>query len=267
MYFPDKEKFIELAKKGNVIPVYREMLTDFDTPLSAFQKIDEGNFSYLLESVEGGERLGRYSFLGGNPSLIFESKGKTISIKRGDKVETYQTKEDPVSEIKSIMSRLKFVAIDGLPRFCGGLVGYMGYDVVRFFENIPDKNPDDLDIPDTQFALTDTIIIFDHVDHKVKVVSNSLIEKDDPGEAYDKACKKIDRLVEKLKGPTIEPEDKEANHVSSEIESNFTKEAFHQIVEEAKEHIRAGDIIQVVLSQRLKSRISSDAFTVYRALR
>ena len=267
MFYPDKQEFIHLAKKGNVIPVYRELLADFDSPLSAFLKIDEGKFSYLLESVEDGERMGRYSFLGSRPSLIIESKGKNITFTRGDNVETYTAGEDPVSELKSYMEKFRFVNIKGLPRFCGGLVGYMGYDMVRFIEDIPDENPEDFDIPDMQFVLTDTILIFDHVDHKIKVVSNSLVEKDTPAEAYDKACGKIDRIIEKLKSSAAESGDIKVKQVSSKIESNFSEKEFCGIVEKAREYIRAGEVIQVVLSQKLKRRTEADAFSIYRALR
>lgn len=270
MYYPEKQEFLELAKKGNVIPVYREVLADFDTPLSAFLKIDEGDFSYLLESVEGGEHMARYSFLGSNPSLVIESKGKDISIRCGEEVQTYTTEESPIDELKFIMEKFKFVNVEGLPRFCGGLVGYMGYDMVRFIEDIPDNNAQDFDIPDMQLVLTDTILIFDHVDHKIKVVSNALI-KDDPELSYDQACKKIDRIMEKLKaGETNAVKPVKTGDMATEgesIESNFSKEEFCGIVEKAKEYIRAGEVIQIVVSQRLKRRTEKDAFAIYRALR
>ncbi len=267
MFYPSKEEFIRLAKKGNVIPVYREILADFDSPLSAFLKIDKEKFAYLLESVEGGEHMARYSFLGSSPSLIIESKGREVTFTRGDKIDTYTAGEDPISEIRSFMGKFRFVSVEGLPRFCGGLVGYIGYDMVRFIEDIPDKNPGDFDIPDMQLVLTDTILIFDHIDHKIKVVSNSLVEKDDPAEAYEKACRKIDRIIEKLKSGVIEQEEMKAVQARPKIESNFSKKEFCGIVEKAKEYIRAGEVIQVVLSQRLKKRTEADAFSIYRALR
>ncbi|RKY43136.1 MAG: anthranilate synthase component I [Candidatus Makaraimicrobium thalassicum] len=266
MYYPGKQKFMELAEKGNVIPVYREILADFSTPLSAFLKIDKGEFSYLLESAEGGEHMGRYSFLGSDPSLILESRGKVVSVKRGDEVETYTVREDPISEIKSIMDKFRFVKVDGLPRFCGGLVGYIGYDMVRFIENIPDENVEDFDIPDMQLVLTDTILIFDHVDHKIKVVSNAMISGD-AGEAYDTACGKIDRIIGRLKTGAPRSEKIEARPAPAKAESNFSEEEFCGIVDRAKEYIRAGEVIQIVLSQRLKRRTGMDAFSIYRALR
>ncbi len=266
MYSLTKEQFVELAKQGNVIPVYREMLADFESPLSAYLKVESGDFSYLLESVESGERLGRYSFLGSKPSLVIESKDKNISLRRGEKVETYETKLDPIAEIKRVMQGFKFVTVDGLPRFCGGLVGYIGYDMVRFFEDIPDQNPDDFNMPDMQFVLTDTILIFDHVDHKIKVVSNAIVDGS-AEEAYEAAIEKIDQLVEKLQKPPVHFKKSAGSAKHSEIESNFSKEEFGKIVEEAKEHIRAGDIIQVVLSQRFERKTDAEPFNIYRALR
>ncbi len=265
MYYPNKEEFIELSKEGNVIPVYREVLADFETPLSAFRKIDEKGVSYFLESVEGGENMGRYSFLGSDPSLVIESKGNMIRFIRARGADEYAT-EDPVEEIRKYMARFSFVHIKGLPRFCGGLVGYLGYDMVRFMEEIPDKNPSDLDLPDMRMMLTDTILIFDHVDHKIKVVSNCLVEKDEPGDAYDKACGKIDRIIEDLMKGMPDPGPRPGKALS-EVESNFSEEDFCGIVEEAKENIRAGEVIQIVLSQRFKRRTQADPFSIYRALR
>ena len=156
MYYPSKQEFIAKSLQGNLIPVYKEILADVETPVSAFQKIDEGDYSYLLESVEGGEKIARFSFLGSRPSLIIKTKGKKIEIMELDakdqrpearpryKIEKFPLEDNPLAKIKKLMSKFKFVKVKGLPRFCGGLVGYMGYDTVRFFEKLPDRNPDDL---------------------------------------------------------------------------------------------------------------------------
>jgi len=184
MYYPSKKEFIKLAKKGNLIPVYREILADFETPLSAFRKIDRSNYSFLLESVEGGERLARYSMLGSNPSLVFSSKGNKITIKEGNDIKSFVTGSDPIEELKNIFKRYRFVGVKGLPRFCGGFVGFLGYDMVRFIEDLPDKNKDDLKLPDSVFMLTDTLLIFDHVDHKIKIVSNVHVTGN-AGDKYD----------------------------------------------------------------------------------
>ncbi|MBU1084101.1 MAG: anthranilate synthase component I [Candidatus Omnitrophota bacterium] len=266
MYYPNKKEFIELSKKGNVIPVYRELLADFDTPLSAFLKIDEGEFSYLLESVEGGETLGRYSFLGSRPNMVITSKGKTVKVITGGKTDEYQTETDPIEEIKSLMKKFSFVGVKGLPRFCGGLVGYMGYDMVRFMEEIPDNNAEDFVIPDMQFVLTDTMLIFDHIDHKIKIVSNAIIDKD-ADRAYDEACRKIDGLIKRLKTEIKRPDIGASCGAAGETGSNISEEAFCDSIEKAKEHIKAGDIIQIVLSQRLRKHTEADAFSIYRKLR
>jgi anthranilate synthase component 1 len=139
MHYPKKEEFVELAKKGNLIPVYRDILTDFETPLSAFTKIDKSDYSFLLESVEGGERLARYSILGSDPSLIFSSKLGKITLTEGTVSRSFASKIDPIDELKKILNRYKFVDVKGLPRFSGGLVGFFGYDMVRFIENLPAK--------------------------------------------------------------------------------------------------------------------------------
>ncbi len=266
MYYPDKKEFLELARKGNVIPVYREILADFETPLSAFLKIDEGGYSYLLESVENGENLGRYSFLGTSPWLVIGSKGKKMRIVSNSEITEYAAKTDPIDEVRSVMMKYKFVPVKGLPRFSGGMLGYMGYDMVRFIENIPDKNPEDMDVPDMQFVLADTLLVFDHIDHKIKIVSNAHVDGD-PAVIYDKACAKIDKIFEKLKAPLKRSNGEKSCAGKNGLVSNFTEDEFGRIVEKAKEYIKAGDIIQVVLSQRFKKRTDADAFSIYRSLR
>jgi anthranilate synthase component 1 len=265
---PSKQEFIKLAKKGNLIPVYTEVLADFETPLSAYDKIGSADYSFLLESVEGGERIARYSFLGASPSVIFSSRSGSVTIKEGRSSKTFLS-EDPIEELKRLLSRYKFVKVGGLPRFSGGLVGFFGYDMVRFIETIPDGNPDTLDLPDSVFMLTDTILIFDHVDHKIKVVSNAHI-KNSASAAYDDARAKIAKLVSSIKGPDARSKPGMTGKKkikSPSVSSNFTKRSFEEAVNKAKRYIKAGDIIQVVLSQRLKARTGSDPFQIYRALR
>lgn len=269
MYYPDKEEFMELSKRGNLIPVYRDILTDFETPLSAFAKIDQSDYSFLLESVEGGERLARYSILGSDPSLIFSSKLGKVTLTEGKISSSFISKSDPIDELKRILNRYKFVDVKGLPRFSGGLVGFFGYDMVRFIENLPAKNPDDLNLPDCVFMLTDTLLIFDHVDHRIKVISNVHVDGD-PILAYDKAVKRIEKITGCLKGPMPQRDyavsSKKRPHPDL-LKSNVTKTQFGTMVQKAKKHIRDGDIIQTVLSQRLKLAIDCHPFQVYRALR
>ena len=265
MYYPSLKEFIKKAKEGNLIPVYQEILADFETPVSAFTKIDTGNYAYLLESAERGEGLGRYSFLGSNPSLIFKSKGKRVEIIKDGKKKVRKV-SDPLVVLKKLMSRYKFVKVKGLPRFVGGMVGYLSYDMARVFERLPDENPDDLNLPDAIFLLTDTILIFDHLEHKIKVISNAHIKKN-PKKAYQEAIGKIEGLISQLRKPIREGSRVKGQGLRVKIKSNFTKEAFKKRVRKAKEYIRAGDIIQVVLSQRLETKITVDPFDIYRALR
>lgn len=267
MYYPDKEEFIKLAKRGNLVPVYREILADFETPLSAFTKIDRGSHSFLLESVEGGESLARYSFLGSAPSLVFSSKGRRITLTEGRISRNFITKDDPIEELRRILNGFKFVKVKGLPRFSGGLVGFLGYDMVRFLEDVPDKNSDDLKLPDSVFMLTDTLLIFDHVDHKIKVVSNVHI-KGDPSKSYDEAVKKIESIIKHLKTPLPKTGSGFLKRKRPlKLKSNFTKREYEGIVKKAKGYVKRGDIIQAVLSQRLQAPIESHPFEIYRALR
>ncbi|MBI4974639.1 MAG: anthranilate synthase component I [Candidatus Omnitrophica bacterium] len=269
MHYPNKDEFTRLAKRGNLIPVYKEILADFETPLSAFTKIDGGSYSFLLESVEGGERIARYSFLGSSPSLIFSSKRNRISLTEGRILKNYTTNRDPIEELKDILKKYKFVKVKGLPRFSGGLVGFLGYDMVRYIERIPDKNPDDLKLPDSIFMLTDTLLIFDHVDHAIKVVSNAHV-KGDPSKSYDEAVRKIDGIIENFKigGPKDTIPHLVMRRASPlRLRSNYTKTEYENAVRVAKEYVKKGDVIQVVLSQRLQAPISSHPFQIYRALR
>jgi anthranilate synthase component 1 len=269
MYYPDKKEFIKLSEKGNLIPVYREMIADMETPVSAFEKIfasrgKEVEYAYLLESVEGGENIGRYSFLGIDPVMVIKSKGSRIEVHSKGKIE--KMTGDPIAALKKIMSRYRPVKIKGLPRFHGGLVGYLSYDIVRHLEKLPDKNPDDLKLPDMQFLLTDTILAFDHVQHKISIISNVLVEKD-PAKAYESAVKKLDALAAKLSRPlkTAEIGTKEGKKLK--VSSNFSRPEFEAAVEKAIAHVKKGDVIQVVPSQRFSVKVSGDPFRIYRILR
>lgn len=273
-YFPSKKEFIRLSSKGNLIPVYRQISADLETPVSAFIKIDKGDYSFLLESVEGAEKIARYSFLGSSPSLVFKSRGKDIEITDNGEREKFIAEQDPLFEMKKILGKYKFVPVEGLGRFCGGLVGFMGYDMVNFFESLPSFKPDDLNVPDAVFLLTDTILIFDHVNHKIKVVSNAYIEGDTEA-AYDAAVKKIDNLIALLERPLNSERRKtndERRRTKDEgrklhVTSNVSEEEFTAAVQKAKHYIKIGDIIQVVLSQRFKAKIHSSPIDLYRSLR
>ncbi len=266
MYTPTREEFKEKAGEGNLIPVYRKVLADLETPVSAFLKIDSGNYSFLLESVEGGDRIAQYSFLGADPSIIFQAKGKQVTITENG-VSTKLESENPLGCLDELMERYKPVAVDGMPRFFGGAVGYVGYDTVRFFEELPDNTEDDLELPDIFFVITDKILIFDHVNHNIMVVCNAKVDGD-PENAYREATRQIDAMVDALERPLTYPKYREPKTSPKlELVSNFEREEFEEIVRVAKEYIRAGDIFQVVLSQRFSTKVNAPPFDIYRALR
>ncbi len=265
MYYPSFDVFKTKASQGNLIPVYREIMADLETPVAAFLKLDRGDYSFLLESVEGGEKWGRYCFLGGEPSIVFQSKGSRVEITRNGHSEV-QDGVNPLDVLKHLMQAYRPVEVEGLPRFFGGAVGYLTYDMVRFFERLPDQTVDDLDVPDSMFMITDTIVIFDHMLQKIKVVSNALV--DGPAEkAYQEALEKIDQLIARLRQPVPPRPQQPPSLEQLTMTSNFSKEAYEAVVERAKAYIRAGDVIQVVPSQRFRAPIAVEPFDIYRALR
>ena len=266
MINPSLAEFREKAKQGNLIPVYKEILADIETPVSAFRKLMNQEYAFLLESVEGGEKIARYSFLGASPSLIFKSKGNEVQIIRGGFIEE-KSVNDPLESLKQLLRKYKSVPDPNLPRFYGGAVGYLSYDMVRFMEVLPDKNPDEVQVPDAYFMFTDSILIFDHVQHKIKVVSNAHIENTDIDTAYYTAVDQIQQLIEVLREPAKPFKENDGIAGKQHLISNYNQAEFEGAVEKSKEYIRAGDIFQVVLAQRLETKISADPFNIYRALR
>ncbi len=264
--YPGIEEFREKAKQGNLIPVYRELLADMLTPVSAFLKIDTGKYSFLLESVEGGEKWARYSFLGANPSVIIRTEGKKGFIEKNGETEEKELSGDPIEFLKEAMGQYRPVPVDGLPRFFGGAVGYAGYDIVGFLEDTGTREKPGLGCPDILFMLTDTLLIFDNIAQKIKVVANAYIDGDGVDSAYDKAVSKIDAIVDTLKGKPPKRKKPKAK-ITGRLKSNLTKKDFEKAVRAAKEYIKAGDIFQVVLSQRFEEKARLDPFDVYRALR
>lgn len=284
MYYPTLEEFREKAKFGNTVPVYRPILADMETPVSAFYKLMPDDFAFLLESVEGGETIARYSFLGSQPSVLFHSKGHQVTIdylSKGEKVT--QTCDDPLQALEDVMHHYQPVQIDGLPQFHGGAVGYLSYDMVRFVEELPDETVDELALPDCFFMLAETLLVFDHVNHQIKVVANARIDGD-VNAAYAEAIERIDAIIANLKSAPLAGQagasvtsvtpvaalSKRAPTVRKQGDSptsNFTKERYEEAVRRAKEYIAAGDIIQVVPSQRFSRPITVEGFDVYRALR
>ncbi len=270
MFQPSLEEFKKKANKGNLIPVYREILADRDTPVSAFQKIDDGRHSFLLESMEGGEKWARYSFLGARPSVIVTSSGRQAVVIRNGKKSKQTFDRDPLEVVKEVLSEYKAVPDPSLPRFFGGAVGFMGYDIVGFFEELPAREKAGLDIPDVFFMITDTLVIFDNITHMIKVVSNAHVKGRSVEAAYREATKKIDALVRRLKTGVrgqrsgVRKKSKAGEHA---LTSNFTKPQYEQAVLKAKEYIKAGDIFQVVPSQRFETKINVEPYEIYRALR
>ncbi len=269
-----REEFRAYAREHNLIPVFREILGDLHTPVSAFHKLDDGRFAYLLESVEGGEQVGRYSFLGGAPSVVFTARGREVTIERDGEVisRLLAAGEDPLHVLRELMHAYRVAKVPGLPKFYGGAVGYFSYDTVRFFERLPEPPPDELGLPDCCFVFTDACVIFDHVRHRILVVCNAHVDGD-IDIAYDRALAKIDDLIRQLQAPDTRPLGVLASDPAPEtaVESNFTRDGFMAAVEKAKDYITAGDIIQVVLSQRLQRELSpalrEQPFNLYRALR
>ena len=267
MIHPTLDEFRRLARPNALVPVYKEILADLETPVTAYMKIAKGQpYSFLLESVEKADTLGRYSFLGANPATIFKSKGTKIELVREGRLGTYDS-PDPLSELRKLMAGYKPVRVDGIPEFHGGAVGYISYDQERFFENLPDNNPDPLNLPDLYFMVTDTILIFDHVNNKLKIVSNAHV-RGSVDAAYNEAIRKIDDLQRTLRGPLVVSSERvHSGQVEQEPKSNFSREAFCAAVRKAKEYIGAGDIFQVVLSQRFERTVYASAINLYRALR
>jgi anthranilate synthase component 1 len=272
MSYPDYETFRELANQGNLIPIYREILADTITPVSALLNLGSEPHVFLLESVEGGEKWGRYTFLGSDPRIIFKVRGEEVTIRENGTVCTIRHEGDPLKYLKEILDRYRPVFIEGLPRFYGGAVGFLGYGMVRFFERLPDMTKENPESDDAVFLITDTILIFDNIRHTVKVVACAFTEGTrDLKEVYEEAVQKIDRMCGALE--RSDPKDRNPNPVGDKtfrkdrFSANMTPEAFKEMVKKAKEYIYAGDIIQVVLSERLEGENSLAPVDLYRALR
>ena len=266
---PSREEVYQLFGEGDLVPVYRTLLADLETPVSVYMKLAQtGNVSFLLESVEGGEQVGRYSFLGVNPKGMITIKDNTVSRTLHGKTTTreLQPGENPLLAVKQEFKRVKPVKINGLPRFIGGAVGFVSYDVVRYFERLPDTATKELDVPDAAFLLPDTLVIFDHAKHQLIVLANAH-NTGDPDEAYDDALNRIDQIVQALRQPLPVLESTESQTIGGEMQSNVTREKYMQNVEAAKEYIAAGDAFQVVISQRFSRKTDAEPLTIYRALR
>ncbi len=336
MYKPTLEEAKKLKSKGNLLPVYREINADMETPVSAYLKIARGNYSFLLESVEGGERLARYSFLGTEPAKVLttgitgkdkvnsqddvpphlnplprggeENKKKKVTTPHNEilrysstelRVNAQDDSGDPLLVIEKEFKKFKPIAVDGLPRFHGGMVGYLSYEVARYFEKLPSPAADPLNLPESRLMLADTLLVFDHLSHKIKVVAHAYLNGD-VEKSYKQAIDKIESLVARLKQPIVEPKETlrpsyakategkqaqdergkvkatlrpsyakatEGRQAQGKAEQNLMQAQYEEIVTKMKKRIYDGDIIQGVPSLRLAKSTKASPFAIYRALR
>ena len=274
---PNRAKFLDLARQGRLCFVYREWLADADTPVSVFAKLGRGPYSFLLESVVGGEKWAAYSFAGVRPRAVIRAKGKNIEVLKPDgdgfSVAERLRSENPIAYVSDALAGMPAAVPPGLPRFFGGAVGWLGYDVVRHFERLPERAPDELGLPDMCFALTDTVVVFDNLRGTLKVVASVDVAGKDPNKAYDEACAKVDEICARLTSPApaLAPLDLGGGLMpaSAVVPASRTSKADYMAgVDKIKQYILAGDAFQVVLSQRFDvPRGGVDPFDVYRVLR
>jgi len=255
IYSPSLEEVKKYRGDANAIPVYREIVADLETPVSAYLKICRGGYSFLLESIEGGQRLARYSFIGTEPYRV-------ITTRKEEGI-------DPLPAIAAEIARYKIAPSRELPRFCGGAVGYLSYETVTRFEKLPSPGADPLKLPESFFMFVDTLLIFDHVTHKIKVMSYVRLDGDTE-KAYEQTVARIDDLIERLQKPlgtNHKTNTESRDEAGSGLTSNFTRPKFEESVAKIKDYITAGEAIQVVPSQRLSQRTGAPPFEIYRALR
>lgn len=266
---PTLDEFVELATQGNVIPVFAEFIADGETPVSAFKKLDCGGYSFLFESTEKNDVSGRFSFIGIDPRVVMQSHGREVRIIEGEKERRLQISRGPIDEVQKLMSRYQFASRPELPRFAGGAVGFIGYEAVHFFEpKVPLPARDELGLPEALLMIPSAILIFDHRLRSLKIVLNAFLEDGEIETVYSRAVESINEIARKLAEPAqlpVIPVAKE--ELKSAYQSNFEPEDFKRAVNRAKEYILAGDIFQVVLSQRFESGFSGAPLDFYRCLR
>jgi anthranilate synthase component 1 len=269
-YFPSLDDFRRLAAGVQFVPVCRRLVSDTLTPVTGFHRIDAGDCSCLFESVVGGEKVGRYSFVTSEPFLQIEAYGNEVSIVAPEGVRRF-TSPDPLAELRRLVESFRVAKVPDLPPFCGGAVGYAGYDTVRYAERLPNAPPDDRGLPDLSFAFYSSMVVFDNVNKTMTVLAMARVDGGgDLAASYRQACRRVDDLVARLSTPRDElrPADiATAGEPTLHCTSNFPREKFEAAVGRCLEYIRAGDIFQVVLSQRLQTQIHSPPFEIYRTLR
>ncbi len=264
---PSFSYFRTLATRGNVIPVYREFLGDTETPVSTYLKIKEKHLSYLLESAEGSEKWGRYSFIGYMPYLTIISREGEMEVREAGVRQVLRNVDNPLEVLRNISRRFEPVPVRELPPFQGGLVGYCNYELIRKWERLPGLSPVNGGMPESVFTVSRRMIIFDHRTHRITVVIFAFLnEGEDLEKCYRQACQELEEAMEELQRPLPAVSGEEVIRLSG-LEPNVSKERFEESVKKAKTHIEAGDVIQVVLSQRFSADVGGDAFTLYRNLR
>ncbi len=264
---PSLSAFEEMAKQGNLIPVYEEFLADTETPVSAYLKIRDDSYSYLLESADGGLRWGRYSFIGYRPFLRVMAQEDEVEVWHENNQELLREVRNPLHILRDLSKKLKPVSSPDLPPFQGGLVGYVNYDLIRKWERLPSISPDEKKLPEAIFIACQRLIIFDHFTHMIRVVAFArLHDRENLNEIYDKACQEVQESIQELQRPLSGFLHKDSLSLT-ELESNFQKEDFEKAVIKAKDYIVAGDVIQVVLSQRFSGDAFGEGFDLYRNLR
>lgn len=289
MYEPSLDQIRTLRTQGNICPLYREIMADLETPVSAYLKIARGQYSFLLESVEGGQHIARYSFIGSDPYLVLRLDRGTAYATQGGYKQTLAY-DDPLVMLGSYLHNYRPVRLPDLPRFVGGAVGYFGYETVGYFEHLPRPAPCDYEMPEGLWMFVDTLLAFDHLRHKIKVISHVHLDADDLAAEYQRATERIEEMVARLRQPiplqaqldtrpeppaSLVPRNYEPHsyqhvaqpHAQAQVRSNVSREQYMAHVLKAKEYIAAGDIFQVVPSQRFMCPTTAPSFTIYRALR
>jgi anthranilate synthase component 1 len=275
-HLPDTTRFAELAATSRLVPVYRRIFADALTPLSAFARLDDGAAACLFESVVGGEKVGRYSFLAADPFLRIEARGSAVKVTRAGSTEAFES-DDPLAELERRVDAYRPARLPELPPFTSGAIGYAAYDAIRYVEDLPDAPPDDLGLPDLDFAFYDRLVVFDNATKTIDVVVLARIDdvsRSSVEAAYAAACRRIDATIAQLAAPSDwpPPADVGPRHeprclTDGTAKSAFTREAFLEAVEKSIEYIRAGDIFQVVLSRRLEVPFAGSPLEIYRTLR
>ena len=285
---PTQDEFIQLASCGNVIPVFAEFIADGETPVSAFKKLDRGGYSFLFESTEKNDVSGRFSFVGVDPRVVLQCYGREVRIIKQGSERRLEMSGDPLDEVRKLMARYQFVSHAELPRFAGGAVGFLGYEAIHFFEpKVPPAQHDELQLPEALFMVPSTLLIFDHRLRSLKIVLNAFLDDSEIEKVYSRAVESINEIARKLAQPIqlslvpiaedeLESAGRDAalsgnlSGVSAArrpYQSNFSREEFERAVKRAKEYIVAGDVFQVVLSQRFESPFSGEPLDFYRCLR